>query len=179
MGPGIRDPAWEGFLLGIRGRGRPAVVEDLKRHAGPQHWTPAEAFAAARGGAGRRPRGRAARGPCGSRAAGAGAAPAWPRPATSPSSVGRCARPRPPRRPTGARPACPPSPGHDPASTGKQATVALHLAMLDGAARRGVRGGGPFAASRLGRGRPPHRTPGAPPGRNATSHTSAAWGRSA
>jgi epoxyqueuosine reductase len=50
MGPGSDDPAWEGFLLGFAAGDDP-LFEDLKQHAGPQHWTPAEAFAAARDGA--------------------------------------------------------------------------------------------------------------------------------
>jgi len=50
MGPGRSDPAWEDFLLGFASGDDP-LFEDLKLHAGPQHWTPAEAFAAAREGA--------------------------------------------------------------------------------------------------------------------------------
>ncbi len=50
MGPSRSDPAWEGFLLGFASGDDP-LFEDLKLHAGPQHWTPAEAFAAAREGA--------------------------------------------------------------------------------------------------------------------------------
>ena len=49
MGPGRSDPAWEGFLLGFAAGDDP-LFEDLKRHAGSQHWTPAEAFAAATAG---------------------------------------------------------------------------------------------------------------------------------
>ena len=46
MGPGRTDPAWEGFLLGFAAGDDP-LFEELKVHAGPQHWTPMEAFAAA------------------------------------------------------------------------------------------------------------------------------------
>ncbi len=49
MGPGSSDPAWEDFLLGFAAGDDP-LFEDLKIHAGPQHWTPSEAFAAARDG---------------------------------------------------------------------------------------------------------------------------------
>ena len=46
MGPGTGEPAWEGFLLAFAAGDDP-LFEELKIHAGPQHWTPAEAFAAA------------------------------------------------------------------------------------------------------------------------------------
>jgi epoxyqueuosine reductase len=50
MGPGTGEPAWDGFLLAFAAGDDPLFGE-LKVHAGPQHWTPAEAFAAAvRGG---------------------------------------------------------------------------------------------------------------------------------
>ncbi len=47
MGPGGSDPAWEDFLLGFAAGDDP-LFEDLKLHAGPRHWTPAEAFARGR-----------------------------------------------------------------------------------------------------------------------------------
>lgn len=50
MGPGSSDPAWEDFLLGFAAGDDPQF-EDLKLHAGSQHWTPGEAFAAAGHGA--------------------------------------------------------------------------------------------------------------------------------
>jgi epoxyqueuosine reductase len=46
MGPGTSEPAWDGFLLGFAAGDDP-LFEELKVHAGQQHWTPAEAFAAA------------------------------------------------------------------------------------------------------------------------------------
>jgi epoxyqueuosine reductase len=46
LGPGRSEPAWEDFLLGFA-PGDDPLFEDLKRHVGPEHWTPAEAFAAA------------------------------------------------------------------------------------------------------------------------------------
>ncbi len=47
LGPGAPDPAWEGYLLGFAA-GNDPLWEELKTAAGPEHWTPAEAFAAAR-----------------------------------------------------------------------------------------------------------------------------------
>jgi epoxyqueuosine reductase QueG len=49
LGPGCADPAWEDFLLGFAAGDDP-LWEGLKEGACPQHWTPAQAFAAARGG---------------------------------------------------------------------------------------------------------------------------------
>jgi epoxyqueuosine reductase len=69
MGPGTTEPAWEGFLLAFAA-GNDPLFDELKIHAGPQHWTPAEAFAAVRDV------GVAEDDPCaGSGAAGAPAAP--------------------------------------------------------------------------------------------------------
>jgi hypothetical protein len=48
LGPGAAGPAWEDFLLGFS-RGDDPLWDELKHHAGPLHWTPAEAFTAARG----------------------------------------------------------------------------------------------------------------------------------
>lgn len=45
LGPGVGKPAWEGFLLGFASGSDP-LWNEMKNHAGPQHWTPAEAFAA-------------------------------------------------------------------------------------------------------------------------------------
>jgi epoxyqueuosine reductase len=45
LGPGVGAPAWEGFLLGFAS-GNDPLWDDMKIHAGPQHWTPAEAFEA-------------------------------------------------------------------------------------------------------------------------------------
>jgi len=70
MGPGRSDPAWEDFLLGFAAGDDP-LFEDLKLHVGPQHWTPSEAFAAARKSA------AAPAGP-GEAPGGAGAPPARP-----------------------------------------------------------------------------------------------------
>jgi epoxyqueuosine reductase len=47
LGPGAPDPAWESFLLGFAAGDDP-LWEELKTAAGPEHWTPAEAFAAGR-----------------------------------------------------------------------------------------------------------------------------------
>ena len=47
LGPDYPLPAWEGFLLGFA-RGDDPLWDEMKQAAGPQHWTPAEAFAAAR-----------------------------------------------------------------------------------------------------------------------------------
>ena len=46
MGPGTTEPAWDGFLLAFAA-GNDPLFEELKVHVGPQHWTPAEAFASA------------------------------------------------------------------------------------------------------------------------------------
>jgi epoxyqueuosine reductase len=45
LGPGTTAPAWEDYLLAFAAGDDP-LFEDLKRHAAPGHWTPAEAFAA-------------------------------------------------------------------------------------------------------------------------------------
>ncbi len=45
LGPGAPDPAWEDFLLGFAAGDDP-LWEELKTAVGPEHWTPAEAFAA-------------------------------------------------------------------------------------------------------------------------------------
>jgi epoxyqueuosine reductase len=47
LGPGCADPAWESFLLGFAGGDDP-LWQELKTAVGPEHWTPAEAFAAGR-----------------------------------------------------------------------------------------------------------------------------------
>jgi epoxyqueuosine reductase len=48
LGPDTTEPAWEDYLLGFAAGDDP-LFEDLKHHAAPEHWTPAEAFAAAHG----------------------------------------------------------------------------------------------------------------------------------
>lgn len=45
LDPGCADPAWSGFLLAFAAGADPLWLE-MKTAAGPQHWTPAEAFAA-------------------------------------------------------------------------------------------------------------------------------------
>jgi epoxyqueuosine reductase len=46
LGPGASDPAWEDFLLGFAAGDDP-LWHELKTAAGPEHWTPDEAFGAA------------------------------------------------------------------------------------------------------------------------------------
>ncbi len=45
LGPGAPAPAWEDFLLGFAAGDDP-LWDELKTAVGPDHWTPAEAFAA-------------------------------------------------------------------------------------------------------------------------------------
>jgi len=47
LGPGAPDPAWEDFLLAFAAGDDP-LWQELKTAVGPEHWTPAEAFAAGR-----------------------------------------------------------------------------------------------------------------------------------
>jgi ferredoxin len=122
MGPGRSDPAWEDFLLGFAAGDDP-LFEDLKRHAGPQHWTPAEAFAAA-------PRdGAAAHAEPGEAPAGAGAPPARPGDLTVVSwalcqtEATKAANRRETRMPS--------EPWARSRIYGQEGNVALHLVMLD------------------------------------------------
>ena len=46
LGPGTKGKAWVDVLLGFS-HGADPLFGELKEHAGPQHWTPAEAFALA------------------------------------------------------------------------------------------------------------------------------------
>ncbi len=54
LGPSSPAPAWEDFLLGLASGDDP-LWDELKNHAAPQHWTPAEAFAASGEGGSARP----------------------------------------------------------------------------------------------------------------------------
>ena len=164
MGPGRTDPAWEGFLLGFAAGDDP-LWDELKSAVGPEHWTPAEAFAAAA---------RARRGRLGRRAA--GRQPARPRSRrASPSSAGRSARPRPQRQPTASRPACRPSPGPAPASSGSRRTRAASGDARSPDRARGTKPSPPRCCP-PGPRPTPIRTAGVPPGRSGTWPMSAGLG---
>jgi epoxyqueuosine reductase len=140
MGPGTSEPAWEGFLLAFAAGDDP-LFEELKIHAGSQHWTPAEAFAAAmRDGAI-----AASPGNLGAAAGAAGVSPGAPDAAPDELTVvswalcqteaAKAANRRETRMPS--------EPWARSRIFGQQGNVGLHLVMLEGLRARGYQAAAP------------------------------------